>query len=64
MNTFYTCKINDRMKQKDINKVAKMLLNAGHLPNHKRPIPSAKDLKRRFVLRLDRRGKPVLREVK
>ncbi len=52
------------MKQKYLEKAVKMLLNAGQLPNHKRPIPGAKDLKRRFVLRIDQCGKPTLKEVK
>ena len=30
---------------------------------HNRPVPTKKDLERKFVMRVDRKGKPVIREV-
>ena len=52
------------MKQKNLDRAAKALLNAGKLPKHKRPNPTKEDLKRKFVMRVDRNGKPTLKEVK
>ena len=52
------------MNPKDLDRAAKALLNAGKLPEHKRPNPTKEDLEKKFVMRLDRKGKPKLKEVK
>ncbi len=51
------------MKQKDIDRAAKALLNAGKLPKRKIPKHTKEDLERKFVMRVDRNGKPLIKEV-
>ena len=51
------------MKQKDIDKATKVLLNAGKLPKHKRIEPTKNELEKKFVMRVDRKGKPTIKEV-
>ena len=53
-----------KKQAKNIEKASKALLTAGKLPEHKRPNPTKDDLKRKFVMRLGRNGKPTLKEIK
>lgn len=51
------------MKMHDVDRAAKALLNAGKLPEHKRPKkPTKADMERKFVMRADRKGKPTIYE--
>lgn len=51
------------MKQKDLDRAVKALLNAGKPPKHSDiPPPTKKDLERKFVMRVDRKGRPVIIE--
>lgn len=52
----------DKIQEK-IDKVAKTLLGMSAPIERKRPIPTKKDLERKFVMRVDRRGKPHMIEV-
>ena len=52
----------DKIQEK-IDKVAKTLLNMPAPQERNRPIPTKKDLERKFVMRVDRKGKPFVREV-
>jgi len=52
----------DKVQEK-IDKAAKALLNMPAPLEHKRPIPTKKDLERKFVMRVDRKGKPYMLEV-
>ena len=52
----------DKVQEK-IDKVAKTLLNMPAPKEHKRPIPTKKDLERKFVMRTDRKGQPHMIEV-
>ena len=52
------------MKQKDIDRATKALINAGKLPEHENINPTKEDLERKFVMRVDRKGKPTIKEVK
>ena len=52
----------DKIQEK-IDKVAKTLLGMPAPQERNRPIPTKKDLERKFVMRVDRKGKPSMREV-
>ena len=52
----------DKIQEK-IDKVAKTLLNMPAPQEHKRPVPTKKDLERKFVMRVNRKGEPVMLEV-
>ena len=52
------------MEQKTLDKAVKALLNAGKLPKHERANPTKADLEKKFVMRVDRNGKPTIKEVK
>ena len=47
-----------------IDKAIKTLINAGKLPKHKQTPPTKEDLDRKFVMRVDRKGKPRIKEIK
>ena len=49
--------------QDKIDKSTDALINSGKPKEHTRQVPTAKDLKRKFVTRVDRKGKPTIREV-
>ena len=50
--------------QDKIDKAINALINAGKPPNHESPEPTKEDLERKFVMRVDRKGKPTIKEVK
>ena len=50
-------------KQAKIDRALKALLNAGKLPKHDRPTPTKKDLDSKFIMRVDRNGRPTLKEI-
>ena len=47
-----------------IEKAAKALMKMPSPKEHVRPIPTKKDLEKKFVMRVDRKGKPSMREIK
>ena len=50
--------------QKKIDKATKALMKMPAPKEHVRPIPTKKDLEKKFVMRVDRKGQPSMREVK
>lgn len=51
------------MKQKTLNKATKGLLKLNSV-KHKRPKePNKEELNKKFVMRLDRKGNPAIKEV-
>ena len=57
-------KLNMSNTQNKIDKAANALMKMPAPKEHIRPIPTKKDLEKKFVMRVDRKGKPSMREVK
>lgn len=51
------------MSQKQLDKAVKALLEMGPVPHEQPPKPTKKDLERKFKMKVDSKGKPVIVEV-
>ena len=49
--------------QDKLNKAVRLLLKMPAPPEHKRRVPTAEELRQKFVLRTDDKGNPVMKEV-